>query len=242
MDRTIWTTWYDLPEEGRDEYLSWLHEVHIPEALKRPGYLWGAHYQTTDNIKNNVEGRLSHTTDSSVPSGDRFILLFGAETPQPFFEPTPAELAEKQTADTAEMISRRIGERSCIFAEEARVDGPEVSQRSKDLTPGPCIQMGSFNAGKVEDEDELGAWYHAWRLPCMEKLPGCIGCRKLLSISGWAKHSVLYEFISLESRNAEFPIHERDYPEKDKWTDVVVRKLVHAPGSPNVALRLWPAV
>jgi len=28
----------------------------------------------------------------------------------------------------------------------------------------------------------------------------------------------------------------------EEWTDRVVRKLVHAPGSPNVALRIWPPV
>lgn len=78
------------------------------------------------------------------------------------------------------------GVRSAIFVEEARVDGPEVSQRSADMTPGPCIQMGSFNSGKLEDEDELGAWYAQWRLPCMETLPGCIGCRKLVSAASWA--------------------------------------------------------
>ena len=243
MDHGIWATWYDLPEEGRDEYLSWLHEVHLPEALKRSGYLWGAHYQSTNNVRNNVEGRLGHTSDPSVPTGDRFILLFGAESPRPFFDPTPAELAAKRTPDASEMIGRRVGERYAIFAEEARVDGPEVAQRSADMTPGPCMQMGSFNSsGKVEDEDELGAWYHTWRLPCMETLEGCIGCRKLVSISGWAKHSVLYEFTSLEIRNEYFPDHERHAPDKDAWTDVVVRKLVHAPGSPNVGLRLWPAV
>ena len=242
MDRGIWATWYDLPEEGRDEYLGWLHEVHLPEALERPGYLWAAHYASEEKVINNVEGRLSHTPDTGIPAGDRFILLFGAETTGPFFNPTPAELAETYPADAKEMLGRRIGVRSAIFVEETRVDGPEVSQRSADMTPGPCIQMGSFNSGKLEDEDELGAWYAQWRLPCMETLPGCIGCRKLVSASSWAKHSVLYEFVSLEVRDAEFPKHEKGNPEKEAWTDAVVRKLVHAPGSPNVGLRLFPSV
>ncbi len=242
MDRSIWATWYNLPDEGRDEYLAWFHEVHLPEARQRPGYLWAAHYASQEKVVNNVEGRLAHTPDSSIPSGDRFILLFGAETTAPFFNPTPAELAESYSAETKDMLSRRIGERSCVFTEEARVDGPEVSQRSADMTPGPCMQMGSFNSGKLEDEDELGAWYAQWRLPSMETLPGCIGCRKLVSASGWAKHSVFYEFVSLEARNAEFPKHESHDPEKEAWTDVVVRKLVHAPGSPNVGLRLYPPV
>ena len=39
MDRSIWATWYNLEEEGKQEYLDWLHEVHLPEAKKRDGYL-----------------------------------------------------------------------------------------------------------------------------------------------------------------------------------------------------------
>lgn len=242
MDRGIWATWYDLPDEGRDEYLSWLHEAHLPEALGRPGYLWAAHYASEEKVVNNVEGRLSHTKDPGVPAGDRFILLFGAETTAPFFNPTPSGLAKTYSTYAREMLGRRVGVRSGIFVEEARVNGPEVSQRRTDMTLGPCIQMGSFNSGKLEDEDELGAWYAQWRLPCMETLSGCIGCRKLVSASAWAKHSVLYEFISLEARDAEFPKHEIHNPEMEAWTDAVVRKLVHVPGSPNVGLRLYPEV
>ena len=47
MDRGIWAIWYELPEErkAREEYVGWFHEVHIPEKLARPGYLWAAHYE-----------------------------------------------------------------------------------------------------------------------------------------------------------------------------------------------------
>ena len=69
-------------------------------------------------------------------------------------------------------------------------------------------------------------------------LAGCAGIRKLLSVSGWAKHGVLYEFSSLEARNTYFPDHEKANPEMEAWTDRLVRKLMHAPGSPNVAVRL----
>ena len=43
-DRGLWATWYDLPVEGRDAYLNWLHATYLPALLKRPGYLWAAHY------------------------------------------------------------------------------------------------------------------------------------------------------------------------------------------------------
>ncbi len=36
--------------------------------------------------------------------------------------------------------------------------------------------------------------------------------------------------------------HENSNPEMEEWTDRVVRKLVHAPGSPNLARRIWPPV
>jgi len=47
-DRALWISWYDLPEEGRADYLAWLHATHIPGLLERPGYLWAAHYATVE--------------------------------------------------------------------------------------------------------------------------------------------------------------------------------------------------
>ena len=37
MDQAIWATWYDLPEDGRDEYLDWLHGEYLPELQSKPG-------------------------------------------------------------------------------------------------------------------------------------------------------------------------------------------------------------
>jgi hypothetical protein len=73
-------------------------------------------------------------------------------------------------------------------------------------------------------------------------VPGCVRARKLVSVSGWAKHAVIFEFASLEARNQHFVNHEAEHPERAAWTDKVVRRLIHAPGSPSVARRIWPAV
>ncbi|MGZ9013929.1 MAG: hypothetical protein ACXW2L_16905, partial [Burkholderiales bacterium] len=74
LDRGVWITWYDLPENGREDYFSWLHERYIPQVLGRCGCLWAAHYETI--VKGDVR---VHTDDASVPPGTRFLLLFGAE-------------------------------------------------------------------------------------------------------------------------------------------------------------------
>lgn len=236
MDRGIWMCWYDLPQAKREDYLSWLHERYLPGVLKRPGIQWAAHYAAE---KAPPPGRLAHTDNTSVPKGGDYILLIGAEDARGFSPPRPGETFEKVTELDDAMRASRIGERVSIMTEESRVEGPEApNNREPGLTR--CIQLGSFNAA-LEDEDTLLAWYSRWRLPCMEKLPGVVRVRKMVGVSGWARHGVLYEFTSLDARNANFPGHEKPYPELEGWTDKVVRKLTHAPRSPHVAQRLWPA-
>ena len=74
----------------------------------------------------------------------------------------------------------------------------------------------------------------------MRNLPGCVAVRKLVSVSGWSKHAIFYEWTSVAMRNKIFVDHEKINPKMEEWTDKVVRKLVHAPGSPNLAERIWP--
>lgn len=137
------------------------------------------------------------------------------------------------------MLALRQGERVNIFTEEARADGFDAAKREPNAALSPCIQLGSFQPGPDEaDEDDLLAWYAQCRMPAMTRLPGCVAVRKTVSVSGWAKHSVLYEFVSLAERNNRFPGHEKGRPDDEAWTDRLVRKLLHAPGSPNVAERI----
>jgi hypothetical protein len=240
MDRGIWAIWYDLPEQGKDEYLSWLHEVHIPDKLSRSGYLWAAHIE---NDMSDVREKTIHRTvkhvghdlpNPGVPTGNQYLLLFGGISPHVFVNPSPPELATRWTSETKEMIERRSNSRYCIFVEEERVRGPEYNTRSPGITPGPIIQFGTFNINALENEDEMGAWYARSRLPLMEPMPGCVGARKLVSIVGWAKHAIMYEFLSMEA------VHKHFIDTDEEWSKQVVQNLVHAPHSPSLGKRIWP--
>lgn len=246
MDRALWISWYDLPDNGRDAYLKWAHDTYIPKLIKHPGFLWGAHFKSESEpiqsgVPRGAPGRLRHTDDPAVPTGSVYILIFGAENAHAFGNPTPRKLHAALSKEDQKMLAMRIGERVNIFTDENQIGGPEAGKRDPKAALSPCIQLGSFNAGSA-DEDEILAWYTQWRLPSMNKLPGCVGIRKLVSVSGWAKHGVLYEFVSLDARNKHFPDHEKANPEMDAWTDRLVRQLVHAPGSPCVAQRLFSVV
>ena len=167
------------------------------------------------------------------PAATRYVLLFGAVSPHVFFDPTLGDIAKEHDEETRAMLGLRTGYRECIFSEEARVDGPDVGARGPGITPGPAIQMGQFLAQDAEAEHDLGAWYAQYRLKFMEGMPGCIGARKLLSAAGWAKHSIMYEFTSLEAREAGFQKHESLSLDDSGWSGRVVRSLRPRAGQPE---------
>src|SRR5215212_10003595 len=112
MDRGISISWYDLADRDRDEYLAWLHERYLPGILKRPGILWAAHYATE---KRAVPSRLAHTNDQSVPKGNDYILLIGADTAHAFARRRPDEPSDEAAPADRKMLALRARERVSIM-------------------------------------------------------------------------------------------------------------------------------
>jgi hypothetical protein len=246
LDRAYWITWYNLADGTRDAHLDWTHRTYLPRVLARPGVLWGAHYASQPKgayTPLGGGGRIRHKEDPpGVPKGDRYILIFGAESPYALANPTPDEFHAGLPQADRDRVAERLESRTNIMLEEGRIVGPEANQTDPDMTPAPCIQLGSFNPGSLHEEFELAAWYARWRLPSLTKLPGCVRVRKLVSVAGWAKHACFYEFTSLEAREQHFVHYEKPHPDMVKWSTDIVRETVHAPGSANIALRIWPPV
>jgi hypothetical protein len=236
-DRGLWVTWYDLADNGRDAYLSWLHETYLPALLKRPGYLWAAHYATQGT---EARSDLHHVEDPKVPTGFRYILLIGAKDAGVFGNPAPIEIHAALPEQGWKMLAMRIGERVNLMTETNRCEGHAGSAYKDGLTGAPCIQLGSFNC-PVEYEEEMLAGYVQQRMPAHCGTGSCIGVRKLNSVAGWAKHAILYEFASLEGFNRDYPIANAKSPLGFKEHSIVPM-LIHAPHGPNSALRIWPPV
>ena len=225
MDHGIWAIWYDIAPDNKAEYLDWFHRAHIPEKLSRPGYRWAAHYTLQ-----------KHGADCG------YVALFGGETAHTFLNPSPAQLNLRQSPETRRMMAMRSDPAMCILAEEARVDGPDAAMRGPGLTTAPVIQLGNYNAPSPAVEDDLGGWYAQLRFPLLAQLPGCVGTRKLLATVGAHKHAILYEFTSLELREQHYAPLEAEAQDARTWTARVITKLQHAPYSPAVGQRIWPAV
>ena len=237
-DRGLWVTWYDLPGDGREAYLSWLHETYLPELLKRPGYLWAAHYATREVPRSATASQLHHVEDPKVPTGFRYILLIGAKDAHVFGNPVPSALHAALPEQGRKMLALRVGERVNLMTEAGRCEGRAKNSYKGGQTGAPCIQIGSFNC-PVEYEEEMHAGYVQVRLPAMCETGSCLRTRKLNSVAGWAKHGILYEFTSLEGFNRDYEAANAKAP-LGLGGHSVVPMLVHAPNGPNSALRIWP--
>ena len=241
MDQGIWATWYDLADESREEFLAWTHDCYCPALRVRPGYHWVAHYRYTGGGAQmaRVQATAIGHTQEAIGNGHQYLLLVGAASAHSFFKPALDEY--ELPAEYGPMLARRLGMRTAVFTEEARVNGPEPREFGPGSGLGPAIQMGGFRMRTPEEEFDLGRWYAQYRLPFMARTPGCIATRKLSGVAGWAKHSVIYEFTSLAARLQYFEEpHEALALDGTRWESKVMAGTVHAPGSPIIGERIWP--
>jgi hypothetical protein len=238
-DRGLWATWYDLPVDGRDAYLNWLHGTYLPALLKRPGYVWAAHYAARER-EGGGGAQIQHTTDPKVGTGYHYILLVGAIDADVFGSPTPSAINAALPEAGRKMVAMRVGERVNLLTETGRCEGGAASRYEGGMVAAPCIQIGSFNC-PVEYEEEMHAGYVASRMPAHCATASCVRIRKLNSVAGWAKHVILYEYTSLDGFNRDYETANSKSP-LGVGGHSIVPYLVHAPSGPNSALRLWPPV
>ena len=240
-DRGVWITWYDLPMEGRDAYFSWLHGTYLPDLLKRPGYLWAAHYASQD-LEGGAENatRYKHVDDPRVGKGYHYMLLIGAADASVFGDPVPSLINAALPEQGKKMLAMRVGERMTILTETCRQDGRALGTYKEGMTGAPCIQVGSFDCA-LEYEEEMHAGYVLQRIPKMCATPSCVRVRKLNSVAGWAKHGIIYEFASKEGFDRDYAPAVANSPLGLNGRSVVPN-LTHAPNGPNSALRIWPPV
>src|ERR1700693_5815232 len=240
-DRGVWITWYDLPAEGKDAYMNWLHGTYLPDLLKRPGYLWAAHYASQD-LEGGADNatRYKHVDDPKVGKGYHYMLLIAAADANVFGDPVPSVIHAALPEQGKKMLAMRVGERMNLFTETGRRDGRAHGTYKEGMTGTSYIQVGSFDC-PMEFEEEMHAGYVLERLPKMCATPSCVRGRKMNSVAGWAKNGIIYEFASKEGFDRDYAPAVANSPLGLNGRSVVPN-LVHAPNGPNSALRIWPPV
>lgn len=244
MDESIRIVWYDLDDADREAYLEWLHLRHMPELNARPGVAWTAHYavERTHDMMKRLIGYVGRPDGfDAIPQGWQYAFMVGTTSPHLFVMPGMDDV-DAADPETVRMTGLRRGVRTVITTEQARVNGPEALTRRPGTTPAPFIQLGHFRVRTLEEEIDLSSWYANYRLPTITAMTGAVAARKMVTVAGWAKHVILYEFTSRDAHEANFMGHESLAFSDGEWTNRVVTYTQHAPGSPSIAARIWPPV
>jgi hypothetical protein len=177
MSNAIWMITYELRRKREAAYLEWFHEVHVPEKLARPGYSWASHCRAT-----NAD------TDDGAP---HYLALFGGETTSVFFNPSPAQLAPKQPAETRDMMACRVSSRALILTGEWVAADDGAPSAGGGPVDAEAISLTLCDA--AGNDMDFGAWL------IQEHLPLVAGntIHKLLASSGDVRHAIIH------ARNAD---------------------------------------
>ena len=242
MGEIIQAEWFDLDPDSRTGVLEWLHQKYLPALQATSGVGWVGHYETVPAPqKGYIEGAPDkvETTDPSIPTGWQNVILTAGLSPEVFFG--KGNGLDQLATSHAEERKALKNYRSAVFLEEQVVNSPELRNCPDGMGPPPAMQIGHYNTNSVEDDWELARWYRSERFSRVSVTPGMIRGRKLLSIAGWAKHGVLWEFTDLPEGDYSFEHRFVAADRDENWTGRhVLEYVTHCYGSPNAGRRVWP--
>lgn len=244
MGEVIKAEWFDFDSGSRDQMWEWLHHDYLPAVQATQGVGWVGHYDIVPiPDKPYIEGApwRKETTDASVPTGWQNVILTAALSPEVFFGLNNGldNLAETN----AKKLSNRKNYRSAVFLEEQVINAPEQRASPYGMGPPPAMQLGNYNTNAPEDDEELARWYRAERFARVSVTDGMIRGRKMISMTGWPKHGVLWEFTDLPEGDSSFEHRFVAADRNENWQGRhVLEYVTHAVGSPHAGRRVWPNV
>ena len=242
MGEILKAEWFDLEEESRTDTLQWLHNTYLPAVQASSGVGWVGHYAIVKSpSKRYIEGAPEkvETMDPSIATGWENVVLTAALSSDVFFSPDNAldRLAKEHASQWSDLKNYR----SAVFIEEQVVNSPEERAFPYGACPPPAMQLGHYNTNTPEDDLELARWYRSERFSRVSVTPGMIRGRKMLSIAGWAKHGVLWEFTDLPDGDYSFEHRFVAAARDDDWAGRhVLEYVTHGYGSPNAGRLIWP--
>ncbi|MBT3914785.1 MAG: hypothetical protein HOF23_00340 [Rhodospirillaceae bacterium] len=238
MADVIRAEWFDIDDAKRDDFINWYHGTYLPELQAQIGVNWVGNYAIVAP-KGKGNPRKMETDDPAVPPGRDFVVLTAAPTVSVYFQKN--NVIEALEAKFAAELGQRENYREAIFVEEESVPGPECRALPSGTGAPPAMQLGNYNTVTPEDDLELARWYRQERFPRLSVTQGMIQGRKLLSVAGWPKHGVLWEFISMEEEEDSFEPRFAAADRAENWQGRhVLEYVVHGPYGPHAGRRIWP--
>ena len=239
MSDVLRIEWFDINESANDDFLVWFHGSYLPELQSQIGISWVGNYDIVEPVGPN-NPKKKESDNPSIPPGKDFVTITAAPSASVFFKKD--NVIETLELKYAEQFRQRINYRQAIFIEEESVSGPEHRAMPSGTGAPPAMQIGNYNTVSPNDELELARWYRQERFPRLSVTEGMIKGRKLLSLAGWLKHGVLWEFTSMRDDESSFEPRFIAADREENWQGRhVLEFVIHAPHGPHAGRRIWPA-
>ncbi len=172
----LWLIFYDLLPEGEAEYLTWFHDVHIPEKLARPGYTWAAHYVAEGG---GDQGR------------NRYAALFGGDDSSVFYNPSPEQIKPNQPPETKAMMAVRANPEMYVLTREWSRDQTGLKAPEATAITAKRLEVTSFDVEPSNQALPSSIIQELW--PSLREHAGFLALHKYLSSTGSPSHLTLVE-------------------------------------------------
>jgi hypothetical protein len=207
----------DVDAEHDAEFNAWYNQEHIPERLSAPGFLDAARYE-------------------ALRGGPRYLAVYELESADALQSDEYLRMSRNPTEWTKRMSPNVVG-RGTVRNVYTQIYPAEIDPHNLGRGMAPALQIGRMD---VPPELEAGynEYYDDVRTPANLQIPGCLHVRRYHAVEGCPKYLTMYEF---EHEKVPESLAWETQRGLDTMNQYIGGSYGHAPGSPGVYRRVFPA-
>ena len=207
----------DIDSEHDADFNAWYDEEHLLERLSAPGFLDAARYQ-------------------AVKGGPRYLAIYELESAAALQSAEYQRMSQNPTEWTKRVSPTVIG-RGTVRNVYTQISPGESDSHTLGRGMAPALQIGRMDVPS-ELEAKYNEYYDGVRTPANLEVPGCLFVRRYHAVEGAPRYLTMYEF---EHEKVPETLAWDVRRSQDKMHQHIGGSYGHAPGSPGVYRRIFPA-
>ena len=208
----------DVDPEHVAEFNAWYDQEHVPERMSAPGFLDAARYE-------------------ALRGGPRYLAVYELESIDALHTDEYLRMSNNPTEWTQRMSPNVVG-RGTVRLGCTQIYPAENDSYVMGRGMAPALQIGRMDVPDPDVEAKYNYYYDNVRTPGNLQIPGCLHVRRYHVVEGGPKYLTMYEF---EHEKVPETLAWETQRGQDTMHEYIGGTYGHAPGSPGVYRRVWPA-
>ena len=213
----VLTVLVDIDPEMDADFNAWYNQEHVADLLAKPGFLSAARYE-------------------ALKGGPRYLACYELESVEALQTPEYLEF-RRNPSEWTKKISLSVNGHSYVRNVHTQIYPQENDVHTLGRGMAPAVQIGRMEV-PAEVEAKYNEYYDTVRTPANLTVPGCIAVRRYHAVEGGPKYMTIYEF---EHEKVPETAVWQDRRGQDQMHQYIGGSYGHAPGSPGVYRRVFPA-